>query len=310
MKQFFKEFWRKNKGSIVFFSLLRVLSFAQVLFWPYAFSKVVNILSNEPENWEMAFYWAGAMIINKVAEDFVRIKAKYEIEKISNKLQIELATFCTENTELREGRKTGESVQAIKKAYEYIDSMLDFYRNKLLKLPVDFIIIPIILWRANISYLVLLSIYVVSYLVFNYFLHRIYHARMKGYLKAAEVFWGTAYRKAPEVWREREDGYVFADQVEKEGEDLFIKQTAADRINMWRWALTQAYSSAFIGGVVLFVAHKIISGVAPLGTLVLVVGYFREIQTTLGVITTAFNNFTQVKLSLSRLSKSVKIRGE
>lgn len=308
MEKFFRDFWKENKTEIISFTLLRIFSFIQVLFWPYAFSRVINILSNSPAQWQIAVLWAGAMMGNKVAEDFVRIKAKYELEKMGSKLQISLATFFSEQTELKDGKKTGESVQAIKKASEDVDELLDFYRDNLLRMPVNLIIIPIVLLQANLIYLVLLVIYAGCYLFINHVLHKIYQKRLKKYFEAAETFWGTTYRKTPEVWREREDGYAFANEIHEEGNELYEKEVSANKINMIRWVAIQAFSSAFIGGMVLFVIDRIINGIAPVGTLILVTAYFQETQLTLNIITTTINQITNLRLSLKRLSEAVKIR--
>ncbi len=308
MKKFFLDFYKKHKNKILFFSFLRIVAFIQVLFWPFAFSKVVNIMSDNPENWRIAFYWLGAMVINKVLEDLIRIKAKFELEKIGTELEISLATFFTERTELRKDKKTGESVQAIKRASENINSLIEFYKDNLLKLPVNLIIIPIIFLRVNLSYLGLLIIYGVLYLIIDYSLLKLYRQKVQDSFRAAEIFWGTTYRKTPEVWRQREDGYTFAKTVDQEGKDLYKKEVVANRINMIRWAVLQAFSSATIGGVILFVLDKVIKNITPIGNLILISGYFREMQGTLNIITSTFTRITDTRISLKRLSKAVKIK--
>ena len=307
MKKFFEGFLNNNKGKILIFSFLRIFAFIQVLFWPYAFSKIINILSENAGEWRIAVFWAGAMIFNKVLENFIRIKAKYELEKLGSRLKISLATFFTEKTRIRNERKTGESVQAIKKASEDIDELICFYKADLLKLPVNMIVIPFMLWRANVDYLILLIIYSAFYLLINHIFQRIYDKRLEIFFKAAEVFWGTTYRKAPEVWRQREDGYAFANQVDQEGSELYKKEIYANKVNMWRWAIIQAFSDAFIGGVILFVIYKIVNNIAPIGTLILVTVYFQEVRTALNIVTSAVNRMNWVKVSLKRLNKAVRI---
>jgi len=308
MEQFFKDFFQGYKKKIIGFSFLRIFAFVQVLFWPYAFSKIVNIMSRNPEDWRKALIWAGGMIFNKVLEDFIRLKAKFELEKIGTRLQISLATFFSEKTEIREDKKTGESVQAIKKASEDISSLIEFYKDNLLKLPVNFIIIPFILFKTSIDYLILLLIYGILYLGIEYFAVNLYHKKLKKYFKAAEIFWGTTYRKVPEVWRQREDGGIFARRVNKEGKNLYQTTVSANSMNRWRWSALQALSSASIGAVILFVIYKIIGNSAPVGDLILVAGYFKETQTTLNIITTAFSQIIYARISLKRLNKAVKIR--
>ena len=308
MKQFFKEFFQGYQRKIIGFSFLRVFSLVQELFWPYAFSRIINKMSENPENWRTAVIWAGVMILNKILEDFIRLKAKFELEKIGTKLEISLATFFSEKTEIRNGKKTGESVQAIKKASEDIYSLIEFYKDNLLRLPVNLIIIPFILFRANTSYLIFLIIYGALYLGIDYFALNLYQKKLKKYFKAAEVFWGTTYRKAPEVWRQREDGYVFAEEVDHQGESLYQKTVSADNIERWRWSALQAFSSASIGAVILFVLYRIINNTTPVGDLILVAGYFEEMQGTLNIFTSALTQVIHTKISLKRLSRAVKIK--
>lgn len=307
MEKFFKNFLQEHKSQIFLFSLFRIFSFVQILFWPYAFSKIINIISQNPDNWQEAGFWAGLMILNKVTEDFVRLRSKFGLEKIGAKLKISLATFFSEKTEIRKGKKTGEAVQAVKKASEDIKSLVDFYKEYILQLPVNLIIIPLILLQANIDYLLLLVVYGIAYLTIDYFTIKLYSRKLKKYFKSAEVFWGTTYRKTPEVWREREDGGTFAERIDQEGKELYKDIVSADNINNWRWILLQALSSATIGAAILFVLYKIVTNTAPVGDLILVSAYLQETQRTLNVITSTLTRLIQTRISLKRLNKAVKI---
>jgi len=308
MKKFFKNFLQEYKAQIFLFSLFRIFSFVQILFWPYAFSKIINIISQNPDNWREAGFWAGLMILNKITEDFVRLRSKFGLEKIGAKLKISLATFLSEKTEIRKGKKTGEAVQAVKKASEDIKSLVDFYKENILQLPVNLIIIPLILLQANTDYLLLLLVYGIAYLTIDYFTIKLYKRKLKKYFKAAEVFWGTTYRKTPEVWREREDGGIFAERIDQEGKELYKAIVSADNINNWRWTLLQALSSATIGTAVLFVLYKIVTNTAPVGDLILVSAYLQETQRTLNVITSTLTYLIRTRISLKRLNKAVKIQ--
>ena len=308
MKQFFKDFFKKNKTKIFTFSLFRILAFVQVLFWPYAFSKIVNIMSKNPDNWQEAIIWAGFMILNKVTEDFVRLRSKFGLEKIGAKLKVFLATFFSERTEVQKDKKTGEAVQAVKKASEAIESLVTFYKDNALQLPVNLTVIPFILFKASRDYLILLMIYVFLYLAIEYFAVRLYRRKLKKYFKAAEVFWGTTYRKTPEVWRQREDGYAFARKIDQEGERLYQTIVSTNNTNNWRWVSLQALSSACIGGAVLWVLYKIVNNTALIGDLILVSAYFEKTQTTLNITTTAISQILQAKISLKRLNRAVKIK--
>ena len=308
MKRFFKNFFQENKYKIFSFSFWRIVAFLQVLFWPYAFSKVVNILTQDPSNWQEAVFWAGLMILNNIVDDFVRLRAKFGLEKIGTKLKISLATFFSEKTAIREGKKTGEAVQAIKKASEAIESIVNFYKDDILQLPVNLVIIPLVLWQADISYLILLTFYGFLYLAVEYFAVRIYKRELKKYFCAAEIFWGTTYRQTPDFWRQREDGKVFAQRIEREGEELYKATTTAQNINSWRWAILQSLSSASLGAAVLLVIYRIINNSAPVGDLVLVSAYFTKTQETLNIITSAITKIMQTQISLKRLNEAVKVK--
>ena len=308
MKKFFKKFVQEHRIKIFIFSLLRIFSFAQILFWPYAFSKIVNIMSESPENWRSAFIWAGFMVVNKILEDIIRLKAKFELEKIGTKLRISLASFFSENTELRESKKTGESVQAIKKASESINSLIELYRTHILQLPINLIVIPIILWRASPDYLIMLAVYAVLYLFLDRFLLKIYQEKLQKYFMASEIFWGTAYRKTPEVWRARENSHDFAEDIHREGDELYEKALSSCSMKRWRWTILQSLSSLSVGLVVLFVLFRIKNNVTPVGNIILITSYFQKMQTTLNILTSTFSEILGAKLSLKRLNEAVKIK--
>jgi len=308
MKKFFKRFFKENKKQIIFYSFLRLFSFIQVLFYPYAFSKVLNIISENPKNLKEACLWAVLMAGNSVLEDVVRLLSKLGLAKAGTRLKISLASLFSKETEIKDNKKTGEAVQAIKKASEDIEELVTYYRENILQLPVNLIFIPIILFKASPDYLVLLILYTVLYLIINYFCLKVYDKKLRNFFKAAETFWGTAYRKAPEIWRQREDGHNIADQVDKEGKELYEKEVSALTTNHWMWIFVQTLSSASLGIAVLFVLHKIVNGAAPVGDLILVSAYFDQTQETLNIMTTALNRAAQTRISLRRLVKAVKIK--
>lgn len=307
MKKFFKGFFQEHKARVFFFSFWRIFSFGQALFWPYAFAKIVNIMSQNPDNWREAGFWAGLMILNRITEDFVRLRSKFGLEKIGVKLKISLATFFSKKTKIRKGKKTGEAVQAVKKASEDIESLINSYKDDMLQLPINLIVIPLVLLRASKDYLLLLILYGVLYLTIDYFAVRIYNQALRKYFKAAEVFWGTTYRKTPEVWRQREDGGIFMRAIDRQGKSLYKSIIIAKNTNNWRWIALQALSSASIGAAVLWVLYKIVNGVAPIGDLILVTAYFEKTQGTLNIVTDTLTRTIQTRISLKRLDKAVKL---
>jgi len=308
MKQFFKRFLKKNKWGIFFFSFWRLISFAQDLVWPYAFSKIVNIMSEMPQQWRQAIFWTVLITINAATSDFIRLHSKLGLEKIASKLKINLATFFCENTKIKRNKKTGEAVQAIKNASEEIQNLVLYYKENILQLPICFVIIPLILFKANLDYLSLLIIYIIIYLAIDIICTKIYNRKMKKYYETSEIFWGTTYRKTPDVWREREDGDTFVQKIEKQGDGHYQADSLAMQVNTRRWTLLQVLSSITIGAVIFFVLHRIIYQGTHVGDLILVTGYFQKTQETLNIITSSLTQIVQTRLSLIQLNKAVKIK--
>lgn len=308
IKQFFRNFFQEHKIWIIFSSFWRLISFIQVLFWPYAFAKIVNIMSQNPENWKQAIFWTGLVTVNWISEDFIRLRSKLGLEKIAAKLRIDLAAFFAKKTKLRKGKKTGESVQAIKKVSESFESLINFFKDGALQLAVNFIVIPIVLSASNLEYLLLLGIYAIVYLIIDCFAVKFYHEKLKKYFRAAEIFWGTTYRKTPEIWRKREDGADFSQKIKQDGKKFYQANVSALNTNNWRWTVLQTLSSATIGFSVLFVIYKIVNGLTPVGDLILVSSYFIKTQETLNIISDSFSKIVEIKTSLKRLEVAVKIK--
>jgi len=308
MKDFFKDFLREYKVKIIFFSFLRIFSLIQALFWPFALAKIVNIMTETPEKWKEAMMWVLIRVVNNVTEDLIRLRSKYGLEKLGTRLEILLTTFFSEKTKILGNKKTGEAVQAIKKAGEHISALILFYKENALLLPVNFIIIPIVLFKASPDYLIFLGGYALIYLIADWIGVRAYHKKLNAFLKTSEIFWGTTYRKAPEVWRKREDGEEFAKEVHQEGDELYLATISANNTNKWRWFALQAISSMSICGTIFFVLYRMANNHTHIGDLVLISSYFQQMQLTLNVLTTSFTQVLQTKMSLKRLDKTVKIR--
>lgn len=305
---FIKHFFQKNKKLIVWFSFLRIIDFLLILFWPYAFAKMVNIISNDPNDWRLALWWAIPMIIVQISEDFIRLLGKLGLSNIANKLKIELATFFSEKTEIKNGKRTGEAVQTVRRASDAIENLVNYYKDKMLQLPVNLIVIPIILFSANPQYLIFLIVYIGLYLLIEYFAVRNFQKKTKQYFNSAEAFWGTTYRRTPDVWRQREDGFEFIQEIEEQGELMYKDGVATNKTNHWRWIWIQALSSVSIGGAILFVIYKIVLGTTHVGDLILVSSYFAMTQESLNIISDAFTNLIQTKIALERLDEAVGIK--
>lgn len=308
MEGFSKKFLKQYKFRIFAYSFLRIFSFAQVLFWPFALAKIVDIMTENPDNWRQALVWAVLMLINKILEDIIRLRSKYGLETIATELKIKLAIFLTKETKIRKNVKTGEAVQAIKTASETVETLMMFYKENLLQLPVNFIVVPMILFKANVNYLFILIVFIALYLLIEYFASKSYRHRLESYLRSVEIFWGTTYRKAPDIWRKREKMESFSRQIEKQGRKLDKSTDAFINTNNWRWIATQILSSATIGLSALFIIHKTISGSASIGDLILVTGYLGEIRGSLNIVSSGISYFSQTKLALNRLYKAIEFK--
>ncbi len=308
MKRFFKDFFKRNIKAIVFFSFVRIISLCQVLFWPFAFAKILNILSENINDWDQALYWIIAMGINKVLEDALRLRSKFGLEKIGYKLKIELANFSTEKTEIRNGIKTGQAVQAVKNITDEIENLMIFYKDSFLSLPVNIIAIPIILLSANVQYFYILILFITLYLLVDRLTAKQYFKKLRRFFRAAEIFWGTTYRKAPEIWRHRENEQDFEKELDREGRALNKAKLIASKSNHWRWWWLQSLSSVSKTSAVLYVAYGIAKRFAHVGDLVLVSSYFGKIQVSLNIVTSTANRVNATKIALKRLNKVVKVK--
>ena len=308
MKGFSRNFLKQYRFQIFGYSLLRIISFVQVLFWPFAFAKIVNIMTKNPDDWRQALVWAGLMLINKVLEDIIRLRSKYGLETIATELKIKLAIYLTEETKIRKNVKTGEAVQAIKTASETVETLMLFYKENLLQLPVNFIVIPIILLKTNVDYLFIFIVFAALYLLVEYFFSKLYRRRLEFYLKSAEVFWGTIYRKAPDIWRKREKMKGFSKQIEEQGKKLDKNTDGFLNTNNWRWIAIQTLSSATIGLSVLFIIYKTINNSASIGDLILLTSYLSQVQGSLNIASSGISYFFQVKLALSQLYKALEFK--
>ena len=305
-RSFLKNFIIKEKGKIIWFSLWRMFSFLQVLFWPFAFAKILDILSQDISNWKASLPWLIAMVINKLTEDFVRLRAKHGIEVITSGMRISMATFFAEETQIKDGVKTGEAVQKIKSAGDTLKEAALYYKNQLLGIPVSLIFVPIILYNADRMYLVIFGIYVLLYLIIDKFATAFYLEEAREYFSASEIFWGTVYRKTPDVWRGREEIGSFKKKVDEQSEVLKKEIETMDSADTWRWIALQSLSSTALGFGIVFVFLRIARGESEVGDLVLITSYLGDAQETLNRITSSSTRIVNLKMALHRLSEVVE----
>lgn len=306
LKAFFKDFFKKNRNEFLWHSFWRLFSCAQALFWPFAFSKIINILAENPNNWQKTLPWIIVMIANEVGDDFIRLRSKFGLHKLAVRLKINLVRFFTRETGVREGVKTGEAIQAVRQAGEVVQNMSIFYKDKLLQLLVNFVAIPIILLTSELSYFILLIVYIALYLFVDYFAAAFYTKEVRDSFKASKTFWGTVYRKTPGVWREREDGVSFKKIIDKQAAKFYKEESEAQNIHYWRWVAIQALSSMFYGAAIALVIYKIVHYHAQAGDLVLVIGYFMQTQTSLNIVSDAVKHVSDAHIAFDELDEAVE----
>lgn len=308
MNSFFKQFLRKHQFTIIFYSTLRVVSLIQVLFWPYAFAKIVNILSEDLTNWQGVLFWGVLMIGNAVLENIIRLRSKYGLEKVAIKLMVEMTRYFSEKTELRDNVRTGQAIQAIKVASEQVKALVNFYKESGLQLPVNLIVIPIVLTNLSGIYLLILLGFAIIYAIADLICLKKYNLRFASQLKSLESFWGTEYRRVPDVWRKREDGTGFSQQFNECGQDLINKSSVALNVANWRWIAVQTISTFSKGIALYFVVKRILNKLAHVGEVVLVMSYFDKIHGTLNIFTSALTRISEARLALRRLNKELEVK--
>lgn len=306
IKNFFQGFLKKNRKQIFWSSFWRFVACLQTLFWPFAFAKIVNIVSADLADWKRAIPWILALIINKALEDFIRLRSKYRLQKIIIKLKTALACFFTQETELRDGARTGEAVQDVKKVTEVTETLASYYKDSFLQLPVNLVLIPIILFKTEVKYFLFIIAYTLLYLVVDYFWAAIYAEAQEGSVKAGEELWGATYRKAPDVWREREDGQSYRDLISRKADDYFNRETETQNIHHWRWVSIQILSSLFRGAIIIFVLFRIIKKGAPVGDLILLDSYFSQTQSSLNILSTTVKYLIDWRAALGELGEALK----
>lgn len=303
---FFKDFGRENKKEIVWASFWRLVACLQALFWPFAFAKVVNIMSEDPASWRRALLWVGALVANKALEDFIRLRSKYRLQTIIIKLKTELASFFTEETALKDGTRTGEAVQDVKRVTETTAGLASYYKNNFLQLPVNLVVIPFVLFRADVKYFIFIVAYTIFYLVLDYFWAGIYSESQEDTIKAGEEFWGATYRKAPDVWRGREDQESFTRLIRNKARTYSNRSVETQNIHYWRWTSVQILSSLSRGAAVIFVLYRVIKGKTPVGDLVLVNSYFARSQGSLNILTNTVRKIIDWRAALRELKEAVR----
>ena len=308
MQEFFKKFIRKNLRSVFFWSGIRILAIIQALFWPYGLSRVVNALSGVETRWDLAVFWALLMIGNSLVENFLRLRSKYNLENVSVKLSVDLARFFSKKTKIRPGVRTGEAVQAVKLASEKIQSVANFFKENGLQMPIDGIIIPLVLLNAKIQYFLILLFYVFFYVLADLAVLFFYRRKFNKLISASQAFWGTEYRRVPDLWRKRENADLVEREVDEAGESLYRQSVQAGNVMNWLWISVQTVSTLGKGLAILYVLRLILHSLVPLGDLVLVAGYFDRMHGTLNIFTHASVELATSVIVLRRLNQAVETR--
>jgi len=308
LKDFFKKFLKENRGQFAQSSFWRIFGCIQTLFWPFAFAKIIDIIVQDPGSWKKVVPWVFAMVANKIIEDVIRLRSKYGLQELALLLRIDIVKFFTKQTKVRNDIKTGEAVQAVRNMADTVYNIGCLYKDKLIQLPINFIAIPIILFSSEVSYFILVLAYIALYLLVDYIAATFYLKEVKDSFKASEAFWGTVNRKAPDVWRQREDEFAFEKAIDEQGAKFYKEENEAQNVHHWRWVAIQALSSMFYGIAIVLVFYRIINDQAHVGDLVLVIGYFGQTQTSLNIVSDTIKQITDARIAFDELEESIEAR--
>jgi len=272
----------QDKPRFVFWFFVRFVSSLLPLLTIYLYSRVVENIENKIA-FSAVFFLVLIIFAVRLVDNYLRLRSLYRLDECISNIGFDIHNYFIKDLKAENKEDRHQSIQAIRNFSDASSLTLMLFRQPGIDSIVSLITIPIIFWFVDRRIFVLEIVYILIYMIIDYYTTQRY-IKLKD-IQNSKV--ETYYGKLQET-----------NDVELEQKTFTRNFSRLSNWNFLEWFILQNSAVFFYCLILGYSIISVFSGVKQISDLVLVIGYVSSTQSYL-------NSFSEIKDSLADMNVAV-----
>ncbi len=281
----------QNKTRFLFWFFIRFVSSLFPLLAIYLYSRVVSDIETKA-SLDSVFFLVLIILFVRIVDNFLRLKSLYKLEECISDIGFDIHNYFIKDLKTSNKEERHQSVQAIRNFSDASSLTLMLFRQPGIDSVVSLLTIPVILFFVDLRIFVLEIVYILVYLILDYY-------TTQRYVKLRDV----QNTKIENYYAKLQE----SDDVDLEQKTYTRHFTRLSNWNFLEWFLIQNSAVIFYSLILAFCIFSIYSGAKQISDLVLVMGYVSSTQAYLNSLSEIKDNLANMTVAIDHLARNKSI---
>jgi ABC-type multidrug transport system fused ATPase/permease subunit len=281
----------QNKPRFLFWFFIRFLSSLLPLLTIYLYSRVIENIETKVI-FSTLFFLILITLLVRLIDNFLRLKSIFKLDECISDIGFDIHNFFTKDLHTKDKEERHQSIQAIRNFSDASSITLTLFRQPGIDSIVSLSIIPVILWFVDLRVFVLEIVYILIYMIIDYYTTQRY-VKLRD-LQNTKI--ETYYGKLQE-----------SNDVELEQKTFSRHFTRLSNWNFIEWFVLQNGAVFFYCLILAYSIIAVYSGYKQISDVVLIMGYIASTQTYLNSFSEIKDNLANMTVAVDHLAKNKSI---
>ena len=281
----------QDKKRFLFWFFVRFISSLLPLLTIYLYSRVIENIETKVV-FSSLFFLILIILLVRLVDNFLRLKSIFKLDECISDISFDIHNFFTKDLHTKDKEERHQSVQAIRNFSDASSITLTLFRQPGIDSIVSLSIIPIILWFVDLRVFVLEMVYIVIYMIIDYYTTQKYVKLRDLQNTKTETYYGKLQE---------------SNDVELEQKTYTRHFTRISNWNFTEWFILQNSAVFFYCLILAYSIIAVYSGFKQISDVVLIMGYVASTQTYLNSFSEIKDNLANMTVAVDHLAKNKSI---
>jgi ABC-type multidrug transport system fused ATPase/permease subunit len=281
----------KDKRRFLFWFFIRFISSLLPLLTIYLYSRVIENIETKVV-FSALFFLVLIILLVRLVDNFLRLKSIFRLDECISDIGFDIHNFFIKDLHTKDKEERHQSIQAIRNFSDASSITLTLFRQPGIDSIVSLAVIPIILWFVDLRVFVLEIVYILIYMIVDYYTTQKYVKLRDLQNTKTETYYGKL----------------------QESNDVELEQKTYTRhfhrISNWNfieWFVLQNSAVFFYCLVLAYSIIAVYSGFKQISDIVLIMGYVASTQIYLNSFSEIKDNLANMTVAVDHLAKNKSI---
>jgi ABC-type multidrug transport system fused ATPase/permease subunit len=281
----------QDKRRFLFWFFVRFISSLLPLLTIYLYSRVIEDIETKVV-FSSLFFLVLIILLVRLVDNFLRLKSIFKLDECISDISFDIHNFFVKDLNTKNQEERHQSIQAIRNFSDASSITLTLFRQPGIDSIVSLAIIPIILWFVDLRVFVLEIVYILIYMIIDYYTTQKYAKLRDLQNTKTETYYGKL--------QENND-------VELEQKTFSRHFSRLSNWNFIEWFILQNSAVFFYCLILSYSIIAVYSGFKQISDVVLIIGYVASTQIYLNSFSEIKDNLANMTVAVDHLAKNKSI---